>query len=106
MRDQAHPPDDHSSEHSRFGPPELPEWYGSFGNQPAPLFELYCSDPAEAFRFASRQGWSLHCFVVRTDEQAPTAPRFTLLRAPDPNVDDRPGVDVPLAIRRMRDELG
>jgi hypothetical protein len=76
--DQSQPSDDRVS---RYGPPAWPEWFGHFGDQTEPLFELYCADEAVAARYAARQDWSLHAWVWRTDVAAPTEPVLTLLRS-------------------------
>lgn len=33
------------------------EWAGGFGNQPQPLFELYCAYRQAAAAFAARHDW-------------------------------------------------
>lgn len=83
-------------------PPELPEWVGGFGNQPEPLFELYCADLQVAATFAARHDWWRGCWVWRTDVDAPAVPAFRLLREPDLDVEDRPDVEVPAAIAALR----
>jgi hypothetical protein len=40
-------------------------------------FDIYCKDISVAGRYAAEQGWWLHCWTWRTDEDAPDEPVVT-----------------------------
>ena len=102
MSKESDSPPETALDTGRHGPPEHPAWVGHFGNQPEPLFELYCSDRWAASRFAARHDWWLHVWTWRNDENAPAEPEVRLLRLPELDVQDRPGLPEPVAITVLR----